>query len=108
LVAATVIVFGTGWAWPGLFNFAVVRDNVNAPAVASGITGTGQFAGGIVGPVAFGALVERTSYQVAWVSTGASLCLAGVLVYTGGRWLRSAGRTEEPAGLMNGADQGDR
>jgi MFS family permease len=96
LVAATVIVFGTGWAWPGLFNFAVVRDNVNAPAVASGITGTGQFAGGIVGPVGFGALVERTSYQVAWFWVAAFLCVGGVLVYTGSRWLqqRMSGQTE--------------
>lgn len=110
LVAATVLVFCSGWAWPGLFNFAVVRRNAHAPAVASGITGTGQFAGGIVGPVGFGALVERTSYQVAWLSTGASLCLAAVLVYTGNRWLRrqQAGQTKESAGLVNGADQGDR
>jgi MFS family permease len=88
LIAATVVVFCSGWAWPGLFNFAVVRRNPDAPAVASGITGTGQFAGGIVGPVGFGALVERTSYQVAWLSAGASLCVAGVLVYTGSRWLQ--------------------
>jgi MFS family permease len=88
LVAATVVVFCTGWAWTGVFNFAVVRRNPEAPAMASGITGSGQFAGGIVGPLGFGALVERTSYQVAWMSAGAFVCLAGVLVYTASRWLQ--------------------
>jgi MFS family permease len=88
LVVATAVVFSTGWAWPGVFNYAVVRRNPAAPAVASGITGSGQFAGGIVGPLAFGALVERASYQVAWAATGCCVCLAGVLVYTGGRWLQ--------------------
>jgi MFS family permease len=88
LVAATVVVFCTGWAWPGVFNFAVVRRNPDAPAVASGITGSGQFAGGIVGPLGFGALVERTSYQVAWMSVGVCVCVAGVLVYTASRWLQ--------------------
>jgi hypothetical protein len=56
--------------------------------VASGITGSGQFAGGIVGPLGFGALVERTSYQVAWMSAAVCVCLAGVLVYTASRWLQ--------------------
>ncbi|MPZ88945.1 MAG: MFS transporter [Nitriliruptorales bacterium] len=87
LVTATFVVFCTGWAWPGLFNFAVVRGNPLAPAAASGITGTGQFAGGILGPLGFGALVERTSYQVAWLATAATLVVAGVLVYAGSSWL---------------------
>ena len=87
LAVATVLVFAMGWAWPGLFIFAVVRRHRDAPAVASGITGSGQFGGGIVGPLAFGALVERTSYQVAWLAIGACLCLASVLIAVGSRWL---------------------
>jgi MFS family permease len=88
LVVATFVVFATGWAWPGVFIFAVVRRNSEAPAVASGITGSGQFAGGIIGPLAFGALVERASYQVAWLSIGVCLCVACVLVLIGARWLQ--------------------
>jgi nitrate/nitrite transporter NarK len=88
LAVATALVFAMGWAWPGLFIFAVVRRHRDAPAVASGITGSGQFGGGIIGPLAFGALVERTSYQVAWLATGACLCLASLLMVVGSRWLQ--------------------
>lgn len=84
---ATMLIFGMGWAWSGLFNFAVADRIPAAPAAATGITGTGQFTGGIVGPAGFGLLLERSSYLHAWLAVAACVLLAGVLVVVGGAWL---------------------
>jgi MFS family permease len=88
LMVATLLIFGMGWAWPGLFNFAVSERIPAAPAAATGVIGTGLFAGGIVGPVGFGFLVETTSYRSAWSAVAAALLLAGGLVLVGGSWLQ--------------------
>lgn len=96
LVAATVLVFGAGWAWPSLLNFGVVARSPRGPATASGILGTGQFGGGILGPLTFGLLVEYRSYQTAWNVAAGSLAIASVLTFAGGRWLeRRTGPIEE-------------
>ena len=87
LVVATLLVFGAGWAWPSLLSFAVVARSPRGPATASGILGTGQFGGGILGPLTFGLIVERSSYQNAWNTAAGSLAIAAVLMGVGGRWL---------------------
>jgi predicted MFS family arabinose efflux permease len=87
LMAVTVLMFATGWAWPSLLNFAVVQRARKAPGIASGIIGTGQFGGGVLGPVTFGLLVERVSYGAAWSFSAAMLGLASVFMVLGGRSL---------------------
>src|SRR5215207_1365521 len=72
LVFGTVLGFGLGWSWPGLLTLAVVRLNPTAPAAATGITQAGVYAGGAVGPLAFGSLVQATSYPTAWLSAAAT------------------------------------
>jgi hypothetical protein len=90
LGVATVVTFMSGWAWPGLFNFAVVVRSSAAPGVATGIVGTGLYSGGIIGPLLFGWIVESASYQTAWsVVAAASFTAAGVM-YVGGRKLERA------------------
>lgn len=96
LLAVTMLVFATGWAWPSLLSFAVVLRNPRAPAAASGIIGTGQFGGGIIGPFTFGVIVEAASFQVAWSVAAGSVAVAGLLMHTGGRWLE-ASRAESAA-----------
>ena len=87
----TALVFAFGWSWPGLMTYAVVRLNPAAPAVATSYTQTGVFAGGAVGPVAFGLLVHAGSYRLAWsVAAGAMLTAAGLMV--AGRRMLLAGR----------------
>jgi MFS family permease len=86
MVLATPIAFGAGWGWPGLFNLAVVRANPSAPGVASGITQTGTYFGGALGPFLFGAVAERASYSAAWL-LAAALALLGAIVITLGRAL---------------------
>jgi MFS family permease len=70
LVAAP-LAFSTAWAWPGLFNLAVVRANPSNPASATGITQTGQFIGAVVGPVLFGIVAEHAGFRAAWLTAGA-------------------------------------
>lgn|SRR5215207_933528 len=83
LVAGTVLAFGLGWSWPGVLTFAVVRLNPTAPAAATGITQAGVYAGGGLGPLAFGSLVQATSYPTAWLSAAATMVLAGGLMLVG-------------------------
>lgn len=91
LVLAVVLCFGAGWGWNGLYNLAVVRHNANAPAAASGITQSGVYAGGVVGPLVFGAVAEGASYGLAWrLAAGAAVISAGLHVL-GGRRLRDGG-----------------
>lgn len=76
-----LVAFGSGWAWPGLFNLAVVRMNPAAPAAATGITQTGVYVGALAGPVLFGLIVEGAGYPTAWALAGVCSALAagGVL-----------------------------
>jgi MFS family permease len=83
LVAGTVLGFGLGWSWPGVLTFAVVRLNPTAPAAATGITQAGVYAGGGLGPLAFGALVHTTSYPTAWLAAAGTMVLAGGLMAVG-------------------------
>jgi predicted MFS family arabinose efflux permease len=84
-VIGTLLAFGAGWGWPGLFNFAVVRSNPGAPAAATGITQTGASAGAALGPLLFGVVVQGTSYGVAWLFCGAMALAALVAILLGRR-----------------------
>jgi MFS family permease len=81
---ATPLAFGSGWAWPGLFNLAIVRANPNAPGAATGITQTGTYAGVVAGPLLFGVVAERSSYGTAWF-VAATAALAAAVAMTAGR-----------------------
>lgn len=94
LAAATMLAYGAAWGWPGLFNYAIVRQSRSAPAAATGITQTGVFAGVLVGPPLFGILVETRSYAVAWSVFGViSLLGAGLLILGRRRLLHARERT---------------
>lgn len=80
LGVATVLAFGAGWGWPGLYQFTVVRLNPSAPGAATGVLMIGMFAGGLVGPFGFGSLVEGSSYRAAWVVYAAALIASALLV----------------------------
>jgi MFS family permease len=84
IVPGTLLAFGAGWGWPGLFNFAVVKTNPNAPAAATGITQTGASGGAALGPLVFGLVVEAASYDAAWLLCGA-IALVALLAILAGR-----------------------
>lgn len=65
-VVAGPLAFCTAWAWPGLFNLAVVRANPRRPAAATSVTQTGTYIGAVSGPVVFGLIADASSYRLAW------------------------------------------
>jgi MFS family permease len=82
LVVGTMLAFGAGWGWPGLFNLAVVRDYFSAPAMATGVTQTGVYVGAGLGPVIFGLIADHGGYHVAWIFTaGVALAAAATSFY---------------------------
>ena len=83
LVLGTAVAFGAGWGWTGLLHFAVVRANRAAPATATGIAQTGLYLGGSIGPLAFGAVVQSTGFDVAW-SVAAGAMVGGALLMVAG------------------------
>ncbi|HEY3238192.1 MAG TPA: MFS transporter [Acidimicrobiia bacterium] len=88
IVAAVPLAFGAGWAWPGLFNLAVVLANPGSPAAATGITQTGTYLGAVAGPLGFGFLAEHVSFSVAWLVAAATAAGASVAIWAGRAMLR--------------------
>lgn len=89
--------FATGWAFPGLFNLAIVRANPARPAAATGITQTGTYFGAVAGPLLFGAIAESTSYRVAWSVAAAFALVGAAAIVTGRRRLIAWKATLPPA-----------
>ena len=83
LVIGTVLAFGAGWGWPGLFNFAIVKTNPGAPAAATGITQTGASGGAALGPLIFGLVLQATGYTTAWLVCGAIAMLSATTILLG-------------------------
>ncbi|MGH9023747.1 MAG: MFS transporter [Acidimicrobiia bacterium] len=82
-LSAIPIAFGLGWAWPGLFNLAVVQANPGSPAAATGITQTGTYFGAVAGPLAFGFVAERWSFSMAWLLAAACSAAATAAICVG-------------------------
>jgi predicted MFS family arabinose efflux permease len=82
LLVGGLLAFTFGWGWSGIFTFAVVKDNPDAPAAAWGIAQTGKFIGAALGPVLFGVVADRVSFSAAyWLSTAALLLAAALMIY---------------------------
>ena len=92
-VVGSVLAFGAGWGWNGLFNFAVVRNYPEAPARATSIALTGTYIGAALGPYFTGLVADRFSYSSAWVLTGVfSACAAAAILVARNRLRRRASR----------------
>lgn len=83
----SILAFGAGWGWPGLFVLGVVSQNRGAPAAATGIAQTGFFAGAVVGPLVFATTLSLSSYRSAWLAM-ATLCgiAAGLVLHADRRF----------------------
>jgi MFS family permease len=88
LLVATMLAFAAGWGWPGLLLFSVVRASPSAPAKATGIVIVGTSSGGVVGPTAFGFLVEHAGFQVAWQAAAVAVLLAAACIGGGAHLVR--------------------
>ena len=97
VTVGALLALGAGWSWPGLFNFAVVNENRSRPAEATGVTQTDASAGSAIGPLAFGLVVQESSFAVAW-SVSAVLAACAALAALAGRRLVLRDRAEpDPA-----------
>ena len=86
LVAGTVLAFGLGWAWFGVFDLSVVRYSAGSPAVATGVAMTAMSLGAMIGPVAFG-LAAAWSYSAAWLGCAVALVVGAGFMLVGRREL---------------------
>ncbi len=80
LVLGTLLAFGSGWSWPGVFNLAVVSFYTRTPAAATGVTQTGSYAGGAIGPLMMGFMVEQLGYDWAWLMVAIAAVVGGVTI----------------------------
>jgi MFS family permease len=87
-VLGVPLAFGVGWAWPGLFNLAVVRANPEAPGAATGITQTGTYLGALSGPFLMGLMVDAWGYRTGWLVVAAAFLAGAGTVLLGRRRLR--------------------
>jgi MFS family permease len=82
-VGATLVAFLGGWGYQGLVLLATARTNPASPAAALAIVRIGPNAGAVIGPLIFGAIVERAGYGVAWGFAAAASLGAALLVLVG-------------------------
>lgn len=87
-VAGSLLAYGAGWVWTGLFHFAIVKDNRRAAASATGFVQTGLSLGAASGPLVFGAVAEVVSYRAAWLGTAVLSLVAAVTIRAGRRLVR--------------------
>jgi MFS family permease len=85
-IAGTLLAFGAGWGWLGLFNFAIVSQHPEAPTKALGIVLTGAAGGSAAGPLLFSAILSSTSFGTAWLCAGVGTLLAAAFMLAG-RWM---------------------
>ena len=76
---APVPAFACGWAWPGLFNLSVIRNNPSAPAAATGVSQVGVFTGAALGPTLGGVIVDAGGYRLLWIVGSITLMLGAAL-----------------------------
>ncbi len=81
VVLATLVAFGTGWVWPVLTNFAIIRANKEAAGAATGVTQTGVYSGVFLAPLISGYLIDQFSYAVMWGVTAAVMLAGGAIVF---------------------------
>lgn len=79
LLLATLLAFGAGWGWNGLFTHAVVAAHRDAAARASGMLVAASATGGVLGPSSFGLVATTAGISVAWSLAAAEMLLASVL-----------------------------
>lgn len=64
--AGAVVAFGLGWGWNGLAHYVVSRTAHPFTIQATGITQSGTYVGGTLGPLLFGIVFSQSSPAVGW------------------------------------------
>lgn len=89
-VAGSMLAYGLGWAWTGLFHFAIIRDNRASAASVTGFVQTGLSLGAASGPLVFGIVAQTFSYTAAWSTTAVLSLVAALTIRIGRRMVRRA------------------
>jgi predicted MFS family arabinose efflux permease len=82
MAAGVLIGMGGVWGVNGVFWYALMRAYPTSPATATGVVATIGHAGGALGPLAFGGIVETFSYTAAWMISGTAAILAAIAMLT--------------------------
>lgn len=93
------LAYVVGWAWPGLFHYAVVSQNPVTPAAATGVIQTGLSLGAGLGPLLFGFVAERIGYSTAWLVAAGLSGASAIVLLVGREHLRRTRRTASAAHL---------
>ena len=75
-----LVAYATGWGWPGLMTFTVVNANRGSVASSSAVTQAGVFVGAGAGPLLLGVVIDRGSFDAAWVTVSIGLGLASAII----------------------------
>lgn len=86
LIVGTLLGFALGWAWNGVFHFAVIRSKPENSAFYTGVIQAAMMAGATVGPPVFG-LISEASFAAAWIFLGAAMLVSASLIGAGKRAL---------------------
>jgi MFS family permease len=86
LALGSMLSFGLGWAWNGVFHLAIVRINPERAANSTGVIQSGMALGATLGPAAFGAALIA-SFQIAWIALAVCMLCAAAMVLVGRREL---------------------
>ena len=73
------------WGVNGIFWYALMRAYPDTPGTATGVVATIGHAGGTLGPLVFGGVVETVSYGAAWVVTGVAAVAAATAMLLASR-----------------------
>ncbi|MBC9732812.1 CynX/NimT family MFS transporter [Nocardioides marmotae] len=85
LAVLTVVTFTSAWGWNGLFTRAVLALDPAVAARSSAKLVTASATGGVLGPLAFGALAEPRSLTAGWCAVSAVL-MAAAVSWFGSTW----------------------
>lgn len=77
-----VLGFGFGWGWNGLVHYVVSHRSHPFTAQATGISQSGTYVGGTVGPLAFGIVLATFGPPAAWTAAAALAALGSVAALT--------------------------
>lgn len=107
MVIGTALGYGLGWSWPGVLTFIVVQLKPAAPATATSVTQFGIYAGGFIGPIAFGTLAAGWSYSLAWLIAAITMLVASGLMLVAHRLINLHPHTSCILALPSDRQQGN-
>ena len=83
-----LMAFSGAWGWAGVLLLAISRVAIGSVSSAMGIVAVGPLLGAVIGPPAFGWLIEHVSWTAAWTGMIAVLLIAVLFVILSRREFR--------------------